>query len=383
MLYTILLKIILILISFSFLLMNNKLIMKRKNTNNKLIKYINLCEKGILINKVKTIFHNFKITSIIPIYNSEKTIKTAIRSIQNQKMKEIEIILIDDYSTDNSLKVIEELQRKDKRIKIFKNKKNRGALYSKSVGALNSKGEYIMLLDSDDLFAHIDLFNICFNEVKLNNIDILEFSGFISYNRDKKSQQLTKIPIYFRFKKNNKLIKQPYLSKFIYKKKNNKIIRLVDGYLCGKCIKSVIYKKSLKIIGVNVYSKNVNYGDDRIVNYILFKIALRFKFIDVKGYIYNVYNKLSITHKKNYIKNCHDELINLMNLYKFTKNTSEIEIVVYEIKFRWKRIIYPGLNKENKNNLDNLLKNLIKSKYVYNYNKIILNSFLNSTIKIN
>ena len=173
-----------------------------------------------------------------------------------------------------------------------------------------------------------------------------------------------------------------YLNLFI-RKKNNRIIRLIDGYLCGKCIKSVIYKKSLKIIGVKVIRKNVNYGDDRIVNYILFKIALRFKFIDVKGYIYNFYNKLSITHKKNYIKNCHDELINLMNLYKFTKNSRDIEIVIYEIKYRWKKLIYPGLNKENKNYLDNLLKKLIKSKYVYQYNKLILNSFLNSKVKIN
>ena len=374
---------IFIMLMIILFLMRNNILTKRNNKNYHLIKYIKLCQKGILINKVKTIIIKFKITSIIAVYNSENTIKTAVRSIQNQNMKEIEILLVDDYSTDNSLKIIEELQRRDKRIKIIKNKKNRGALYSKSIAALNSKGQYIFLLDSDDLFAHINLFNICFNEVKQNNIDILEFSGFISNNKVNKYQDLRNIPLYIRFKKNNQIIEQPYLSKFIYRRKDNKIIRLIDGYLWGKCIKAEIYKKSLKIIGVKVYNKNVNYGDDRLVNYILFKIALRFKFIDVKGYIYNINNKLSITRKKNYIKNCHDELINLMNLFRFTKNTEEIEIVIYEIKFRWKWLIYPGLNKENKINLDNLLKKLLKSKYVNKINQIILNSFLKSKSKIN
>ena len=291
-------------------------------------------------------------------------------------MKDIEIILVDDNSRDNSINIIEELQRNDLRIKIIKNKKNRGPLYSKSIGVLKSKGQYLMLLDSDDLFTNEKLFNICFKEVKDNNIDILEFSGFCYKNILNKIEIITIIPRYLRFKKNNQIIKQPYLSNFIYKKKNNKIIKLIDGFLWGKCIKNDIYKKSLNILGVEVYNQHVSYGDDRIVNFILFKVALSFKFIQQIGIIYNINNRFSIMHKKNRIKNCHDELINIMTIYNLTKNSKEIEIVIYEIKHRWKWLIVPGLNKENKIFFRDLLKKIINNKYVYKRDKIILNSFL-------
>ncbi len=291
-------------------------------------------------------------------------------------MREIEIILIDDNSRDNSLKIIEKLVKEDLRIKIIKNKKNRGALYSKSIGVINSRGEYLMILDSDDLFASEKIFNLCFKEVKKKNIDIVEFSGIFSIYQLNKYTIIKKTPLYLRFKKHSKIIKQPNLSNFIYIKKNNKIIRLIDGYLWGKCIKKEVYIKSLYILGENVYKQHVNYGDDRIVNFILFKVASSFKYINVIGIIYNINNKSSITHKNNLIKNCHDELINLMSLYNLTKNTNKIEIVIFEIKKRWKTIISRGLNKDNKLYFKNLLGKMILSKYINKREKNLLNSFL-------
>jgi glycosyltransferase involved in cell wall biosynthesis len=112
-----------------------------------------------------------KITSIIPVFNASKTIKAAIRSIQNQNMDDIEIILVDDVSTDNSTSIINELMIEDRRIKLIKNKRNRGILYSRSIGALNAKGKYIMALDNDDLFIN-GIFNKCYEEAEKNNLDI-------------------------------------------------------------------------------------------------------------------------------------------------------------------------------------------------------------------
>ena len=70
-------------------------------------------------------------------------------------MGDIEILLIDDFSSDNSLIKIEQLQKEDNRIKIIKNNKNKGALFSRSLGVLKAKGLYIMALDSDDLFINL------------------------------------------------------------------------------------------------------------------------------------------------------------------------------------------------------------------------------------
>ena len=86
--------------------------------------------------------------------------------------------MIIHYSTDNSVKIIKELAYEDYRIKIIKNKKNRGSLYSRSIGVLKAEGEYIMALDSDDLFINENLFNICYEEMIQNNLDIIEFAGF-------------------------------------------------------------------------------------------------------------------------------------------------------------------------------------------------------------
>ena len=82
-----------------------------------------------------------KATVIIPLYNCEQTIESSIHSIQYQNMSEIEIILINDFSIDNTSKIIKNIQKNDHRITIFNNHKNMGSLYSRSIGALKAKGE--------------------------------------------------------------------------------------------------------------------------------------------------------------------------------------------------------------------------------------------------
>ena len=91
-----------------------------------------------------------KISIFIPIYNKERYIKRCIESIQNQTLKNIEIIAVNDYSNDSSLDIIKECSKNDSRIKIVNNDKNYGLLYSRAMGILNSTGEYLMNLDPDD-----------------------------------------------------------------------------------------------------------------------------------------------------------------------------------------------------------------------------------------
>ena len=86
-----------------------------------------------------------KITAIIPLYNCEGTIESALHSIQYQNISEIEILLINDFSKDNTSKILKNFQKKDFRIKVINNHKNMGTLYSRSIGVLISKGEYIYI----------------------------------------------------------------------------------------------------------------------------------------------------------------------------------------------------------------------------------------------
>ena len=349
-----------------FILNNNK-----KNINEILINInanILLYQKGILANNILPLSSNPLITVIIPVYNSEKTIKSAIRSVQNQNFRDIEILLIDDCSTDKSLSIIKQLQFEDSRIKIIKNKINRGPLFSKSLAALNSKGKYTILLDSDDLFVNENLFVTCYREAETNNIDIIEFSGFEIYTKLLKiNGKLPAIPLYLKFKKNNETIKQPKLSNYMFFKQNGKYKQL-DGYLCGKLIKTTIYINSLKIIGKKIYNLKLNYGDDRMVNFILLKVANSFKFLEIYGFIY-YYNRYSITKSFKKYRNCYDDLRYIKFLYDFTKNTEESEIVIYEIFRRLNWTIRPGLYKDNFKYFIILLMEISNEKYISNNNK--------------
>ena len=92
-----------------------------------------------------------EISVIMPVYNSEKFLRESMQSILNQTFKDFELIIINDCSTDNSLKIIKKFQEKDKRIKIISNKKNIGAAGARNKGLRIAKGKYVAILDSDDL----------------------------------------------------------------------------------------------------------------------------------------------------------------------------------------------------------------------------------------
>ena len=148
-----------------------------------------------------------KISVFLPIYNKEKYVKRSIRSIQKQTLKEIEIIPVNDGSTDKSLEILKELSKKDRRIIIINNNKNHGLLYSRAMGILRSKGEYLLCLDPDDEYQGPSNFKYLYNRAKSLNVDIIKF--FILYIPDKfKSSQFSSF---------NKIIKQPDLFESIFK----------------------------------------------------------------------------------------------------------------------------------------------------------------------
>ena len=121
---------------------------------------------------------NPKISIISAIYNKENFISRFLASIQYQSFKEIEIILIDDCSIDNTVNIIEKLQKKDKRIILIKHFKNKGTLISRNEGILKSNGEYLLISDPDDILLN-DILNKSYKMVKKFNYDILRFDACI------------------------------------------------------------------------------------------------------------------------------------------------------------------------------------------------------------
>lgn len=92
-----------------------------------------------------------KVSVIVPVYNVEPYLEECIGSIREQSLKNIEIICVDDGSTDDSVKILEKLAAQDERIKVLK-QKNQGAGVARNYGLTVAKGEYLSFLDSDDIF---------------------------------------------------------------------------------------------------------------------------------------------------------------------------------------------------------------------------------------
>ena len=90
-----------------------------------------------------------KVTIIVPVYNAEKTIERCVRSIQNQTYKNIEIILVNDGSTDDSLSLCYELQKQSDNILVI-DKENSGVSDARNIGIEKASGDYIQFVDSDD-----------------------------------------------------------------------------------------------------------------------------------------------------------------------------------------------------------------------------------------
>lgn len=92
------------------------------------------------------------VSVIVPIYNSEKYLLRAMHAVMGQSFKNIEIICVDDASTDNSLALLQELQKDDNRIKLIHHDVNKGAAVSRNDGLELARGKYVIFLDSDDYF---------------------------------------------------------------------------------------------------------------------------------------------------------------------------------------------------------------------------------------
>ena len=91
-----------------------------------------------------------KVSIIIPIYNTEAYLKATVDSILRQTLYEIEILLINDGSTDRSLRIMQDLAASDNRIILF-SQENKGLSVTRNQGLAMAKGEYIYFMDSDDL----------------------------------------------------------------------------------------------------------------------------------------------------------------------------------------------------------------------------------------
>lgn len=139
-----------------------------------------------------------KVSVIVTVYNMEKYIKQCLDSIVNQTYKNIEILIINDGSTDSSLKIINQYKKNYTNIKIF-NQQNGGPSMAKNVGLRNAMGDYILFVDADD-WIDMDFVEKLMLTAQEDDLDILFFDS-IKETENKKNIGIIKIS---QYKKNNK-----------------------------------------------------------------------------------------------------------------------------------------------------------------------------------
>src|SRR5690625_639570 len=120
------------------------------------------------------------VTIIIPVYNVEKYIEECINSILEQTYSNIEIIAIDDGSTDNSLKILK--QYSSDKLYIYKHDKNKGQAAARNLGIEVSNGEYILFVDSDDLIRK-DAVEILIMEMQKNDVSLIRFNAISFHDK--------------------------------------------------------------------------------------------------------------------------------------------------------------------------------------------------------
>lgn len=123
-----------------------------------------------------------KISVIIPLYNTEKYVTEAIETISSQSFQDIEIIIVNDGSTDNSLEIVNNLALEDSRIRVF-SKKNEGPSESRNLGLEKARGKYIYFMDSDDLLDK-EALTSCYARCETQQLDFVFFDA-TAFKEDK------------------------------------------------------------------------------------------------------------------------------------------------------------------------------------------------------
>jgi len=335
---------------------------------NKFNKYIEYCINNKLIdNKKYPLVLNPKISIIMPLYKGGKYLYYSLRSIQNQKMKDIEIILIDDNSPDDTLLLVNKYMKEDPRIRLIKNEINRKVLYSKSIAALNAKGKYIMQLDQDDMFIRDDVFDILYNEAENNDLDLTQIRDINKNNfHFNKKSIVNCVGKHYIYPKNNQLKEQPELKDTLFIKNN---IFLLWGLL----IKTDLYKKVIYHLWMIIINYQIIFHEDYTISFMLVILAKKYKYINKFALIHlNHRNSASSSHWN--IKEYYLGILFFANTlydYHIKDNPKDINISVNFIKlaksgFKKGKSLYP-------NTFNIVINKILNNYYLTNKDRLYIN----------
>ena len=286
---------------------------------------------------------NDLVSIIVPVYNTGKYIRECLDNLVNQTYKNIEVILVDDGSTDDSSAICDEYCEKDKRFKVF-HRTNHGLALTRNFGVTKTSGEYIMFCDSDDYYD-VTMVEKMHDVISKNNVDIARCTLNSDLVKDDMSDLCGKVLT----------IDLDLISRFLVRNKN-----------IGCYVYLLIMKKEF----IRDIEATLSYLEDTYFTVNLFLNAKTCYFIDEKLYTYRP-NPTSVTKEpKNALRNidsalkCYKLLDDILKEngiddkdFYIDKNTLLVELVFYKLNLISKEYFY--------NNIDKIYETLSNDYLVY------------------
>lgn len=230
-----------------------------------------------------------KISVIIPVYNAEKFIKRCLESIIQQNYNELEIVVVDDGSTDNSRNIINELAKNDDRIK-YCYQENRGVSYARNYGIAKATGEYLTFVDADDYMANGVLNN--FKKICIKSrCDIYRYNYYYSSEQNIKQSEG----------------KNYEFSNRILSSGTEEFKQILLDIISGKVMTFIwvlFIKRSL--LYNNLFNPQISYMEDKVFYLQIFSKARTIMFLNDKIYFYfydETFTKKTTQFYEKYIDN--------------------------------------------------------------------------------
>ncbi|MCH5229290.1 MAG: glycosyltransferase family 2 protein [Muribaculaceae bacterium] len=294
------------------------------------------------------------ISIIVPIYNSEKYLKKCVNSILKQTYRNIELILINDASTDRCFEICAKFLSKDNRIKLITNSNNLGVELSRMQGIRIAKGDFILFIDSDDYLSNKKVIEIMYNKAIESDADyvevkakkVLDHLGLFKKEITTKVQGQIITPVLFE---------DYYISFFG--------LNLLTFSIWGKLFKKEIIKK------IDLKPSGYIYGEDRVFFLQLFPKLKKIYILNYYGYNYR-YGGMSTRYNPIIFKNLENLFYykkKLIQQYKYYKAS---ECLLNELKEICKSQIKLMIEFSG-NNKDEIVKFILKLRFSPIYKNII------------
>ncbi len=269
-------------------------------------------------------FKQAKLSIIIPVFNAEDKLNKCLSSVFSLKRqldfkKYIEVVVIDDSSSDKSNKIIKIWKKKNKNLKIIKNKRNKGVSYSRNQGLKYSSGDYVFFLDADDYI-------ITKNFVRF--FEILENSNF----KD--------VFIFHNIIEGKKFLVKPKINKKYNKKFSETLFYTNSKYTNYNVWRCIIKRDYL--IKKGIYFENINQFEDWVFCAKL--ISYNPSFMEIKKYLYSYnYSIDNSLTKKTSRKNLYNSIFAYIHIKEILKKKKQEKKIIGKMLLSLKRILFADL----------------------------------------